>query len=51
MAVYFVEYMSAVGRARSVRVEASSVEAAMDAAVEAVGCNFSDIQSVEERGA
>lgn len=49
--MYFVEYRNSIGRIRSVRVEARSVEEAMDAAVEAVGCNFSDIQSVEERGA
>lgn len=49
MKQYFVEYKSMSGRVRSIRVEAKSFDEAIEAAVSAAGCDFPDIQSVEER--
>jgi len=50
MKPYFVEYKSPAGQIKSVRVEARDIDSAFEAAVEAVGCDFADIQSIEERG-
>lgn len=48
MGKYCVEYLSMIGRTRVVHVMGESIEDAVDAAVKATGCNFSDIKSVKQ---
>lgn len=48
---YRVEYMTPTGRLKSTTVEAGNADAAMNAAVTALGIDFSAIQTTEERGA
>lgn len=51
MKTFVVEYRSATGRLRSIRIEAATADAAMHRAVEILGIDFAAIQTTEERGA
>ena len=51
MKTFVIEYRSATGRLRSVKIKAPSVDAAIETAVETLGIDFAAIQTTEERGA
>lgn len=49
MPTFAVEYRTPAGRFKTIRVEAASEDAAIDAAVSETGCDFGDIQTTERR--
>lgn len=49
MPTFAVEYRTPAGRLKTIRVEAASEDAAIDAAVNETGCDFGDIQTTERR--
>lgn len=50
MKTYRIEYLTEIGRLKSTMVSGKSVENAMDAAVESLGIDFTQIQTVELKG-
>jgi len=48
---FAVEYINAIGRLKTIRVEAPTADEAMHTAVAQLGIDYAAIQTTEERGA